>query len=73
MALWRRLVNFLWGTPMDRYEEAERKADEVIDEARELQRRLEPYTREGDPLGALMIDLYNRRQEVLHHRRASIR
>ena len=55
---------------MNRYEEAERRTEEVADTAREINRRLEPYERETDPFRALMIDLYNRRNEVIHQDRA---
>lgn len=55
---------------MGRYEEAEQKTEEVAAEARELRSRLEPYTREQDPFQALMVDLYNRRNEVIHHNHA---
>jgi hypothetical protein len=75
MALWQRVMRFLWGPAVDRYEEAFHITDEVAAEARELKARLEPYERERDPFNALMVDLYNRREEVMWNRshQASVR
>ena len=63
-ALWQHIAGLLWGARASRrYDEAFLKTDEVVMQARELKRRLEPYTRERDPFSALMVDLYNRREE----------
>lgn len=48
-----------------RYEEAEKRMEEATASARELSTRLKHYGTQLDPFQALMIDIYNRRNEVL--------
>ena len=66
MSLWASITRVFGRGRMTRFEEAERRTEEVTASARELNRRLEPYTQAEDPFQALMVDLYNRRDEIVH-------
>jgi hypothetical protein len=68
MSLLRWLNTRLWRPAVDRSREAEQKTDEVAEAARELNSRLRPYFDERDAFGALIVDLYNRRNEILEAR-----
>jgi len=50
----------------ERYEEAEKKTEEATASARELSTKLGHYRNQLDPFQALMIDIHNRRNEVLY-------
>lgn len=68
MGLIRKLQGLLRSTVMsgyERYQEAEKQTDEVVELARELKHKLEPFEREPDPFRSLMISLYNRRAELI--------
>lgn len=73
MSLGTWIRGLIGGPSMTRYEEAEKRTEEVAETARELFRKLEPYQSEKDPFQALMIDLYNRRAEMINNSKMSSR